>query len=338
LHKIQRMEILGSIKMQPDYLSPKLQMPYYLNQYNLFDSRYYFEVTQVKGEDKIKSYISITSLADKVIPGGKQLDVWRSSLGKNADHYMAERAAFGSLFHYFCFLPIIGKDPVHGKGFDYDWLTEIPKSEKHKPAEYRLTNFQLMLEPEWREISKKWIPSFKKGLHAWFCFVQEKVDEVLAVEVTLRSEDGYAATIDLVHISKFYGKPRICITDVKSFLVYPEEDKQKGFYEAHEFQLEGCRKIWNATFPEYPVEMLFNWSPKNWKKAPAWTWKNQTKNSFVNTTILNGQEVSGFDLKVAYAKTRKYNQPPSTVFHIGGKIKNINKFKWEDNVQNISLI
>jgi hypothetical protein len=80
--------IPNTTQMKPDFLSKKLKMPYHLRRFDKHDSRFYFEVEDrrsTQGKEVIIPYISITSLADKLIPGGKQIDMWRASLGKEAE-------------------------------------------------------------------------------------------------------------------------------------------------------------------------------------------------------------------------------------------------------------
>ena len=321
------------IVTKPDFLSKKLKMPYNLRRFDRHESRYYFEIEDrrtTNGDEIIHPYISITSLADKLIPGGKQLDRWRAALGKDAESYMVERAVFGTLFHHLAFLPLTGKSKVHKHGFDFDWLRYRGRGKKH-------TNFELLIEPEWRWAASKWEWSFTRGLLAWFEFVKETVKDVLAIEVTLRSKDGYAATLDFVHTAEYYGKDHLCITDIKSFLYEAEETKTKSFYDVHEFQLEGCKNIWNENFPELPVTQVYNWSPTQWRKSPGWKWKNQTKNQFADVTVLGDRTYTAFELLVEYAKTKRLNKPPSRIIHVGGKIEDIRSFNWKNHIKELNL-
>lgn len=143
---------------------------------------------------------------------------------------------------------------------------------------------------------------------AWFEFVRTTIDDVIAVEVTLRSKDGlFASTIDLVHTAKFYGKS------------------------------QGCKKVWNENFPGEKVTMLFNWSPTQWRKEPGWTWKNQTKNQYANKSKVGNKLMTGFEILLAFAKNQQYNVPPSNIIHVGGKIKNIKDFNWKDNIYELKI-
>jgi hypothetical protein len=121
----------------------------------------------------------------------------------------------------------------------------------------------LMVPPEWRWAAPRWEWSFNRGLLAWFEFVRTTINEVIAVEVTLRSKDGkYAVTLDLVHTSEYYGKEHLCLTDIKSFFYAPAESKVKGFYPINQFQLEGGKKAWNENFPDMPNNTYIQFGPQ----------------------------------------------------------------------------
>jgi hypothetical protein len=101
-------------------------------------------------------------------------------------------------------------------------------------------------------------------------FCAEKEVKVEAVEVPLLSDNlGYAGTIDLVCELTFNRKRIRAIVDLKS--------GRNGFMEEYELQLEAYRQLWNVNYPDLPVAMTFNFSPKDWRKEPTYELKNQTE-------------------------------------------------------------
>jgi len=51
---------------------------------------------------------------------------------------------------------------------------------------------------------------------------------------------------------------------------------RKGFYVSHEIQLKIYQELFEAVFPEDPIEKLYNFSPKDWRTSPSYNLKDQT--------------------------------------------------------------
>lgn len=92
--------------------------------------------------------------------------------------------------------------------------------------------------------------------------------EPLAVEVLLHSDTyGYAGTADLV--CKIKGG-KVVLVDFKS---------GSSVYDDYAVQLEMYRIAWNehADMHDIPqVTEVYNWLPKDWRKGPTYTFKDQT--------------------------------------------------------------
>ena len=92
--------------------------------------------------------------------------------------------------------------------------------------------------------------------------------EPLAVEVLLHSDTyGYAGTADLVCRIK---GGKVILVDFKS---------GSSVYDDYAVQLEMYRIAWNehADMHDIPqVTEVYNWLPKDWRKGPTYTFKDQT--------------------------------------------------------------
>lgn len=92
--------------------------------------------------------------------------------------------------------------------------------------------------------------------------------EPLAVEVLLHSDTyGYAGTADLVCRIK---GGKVVLVDFKS---------GSSIYDDYAVQLEMYRIAWNehADMHDIPqVTEVYNWLPKDWRKGPTYTLKDQT--------------------------------------------------------------
>lgn len=312
------------IPVEADYLSPKVKPPFKLfrrdgdNGGNRFYYRY--------GRSSVFSYISLTSLINEVLPKGPGFYRWVAMKGAEAERIREERAVFGSAIHEQSFFPL-----KHGKGYDFDWL-----SQKDGRG---ISNFQKLFPKEYWDICGGWKYGFTKSLMAFFQFVQEKVTEVIAVEIPLCSNKyGYAGTLDFVGKVMFNGKERLCIMDMKSnFFTLMSGDTKKTFFDTHELQLELQKQLWLENFGGDEDIMLFNWSPNNYREKPTYTFENQTKNQFAARTKIGRKNVYVWELYLALAKAKKLPQPPSKIMEIVGGFESIEKFNWEDHVLTINL-
>jgi hypothetical protein len=54
---------------------------------------------------------------------------------------------------------------------------------------------------------------------------------------------------------------------------------RKGFWDSHELQLVGYKRVWNSLFKgtPYEMDMIFNWAPCDWRETPTYKLQDQTK-------------------------------------------------------------
>lgn len=186
-------------------------------------------------------YPSVTSVIGATTPTPFPLIEWMKRHGDNADKLRDERADYGTTLHQ-----LIERVLLDGGVTRSDIETAV-----YGNAPYILD-------------AGEWTRELSKDLLSFIAFAQEVALEPVAVEIMLRG-DGYAGAADIVG----YVNGVLSIVDVKS--------GKKGFYESHEIQLHMYRDAWNALYPELPVERVYNWSPKDWRKLPTYTLKDQTK-------------------------------------------------------------
>ncbi len=298
-----------------DFLAGQLSQPVKLYRYDNLADRYYFE----RSTGGMRPYLGVTSFCHSVLPMGPGYYKWLQNTGREAEREKNIKAEFGTAFHIEAMKPFLN-DPVHKGGYNFDWLDEM---------DGKFTNFHLLVSPEYRHMADKFRYSFKKGLLSWFNFIREKVTNVLAIEITLRSPElGLAGTLDFVHEAKFMNKNRRCITDIKSFFWDQLEDSnaKKSYFKHHELQLELCKHLWNENFPNWEATHIFNWSPKSWVKSPTYNWENQTKNEFSEEKEMFGVRLPAYKFMVASAHALGYIKPPTKVMDIQGVIDNVFEF------------
>lgn len=332
--------------LEPDYLLPELTyLP--LKRYTSMGDRYYYRIL----DGKMYAYLSFTGFCSKAVPKGIEYHKWLMNRGVYSEVEREEKALFGTLFHIEALKPLRGTDPVHGEGYDLDWLTEeaykvvdgvktfvyIYEDGRRKKA----TNFHMLVPPEWRHMAWKWIKPFKMGLASWFQFLVDRVVRVIGIEVPLAMSDfALAGQLDFVHTAHFNKKEVSAITDIKSFL-WGEDDKtdSKAFQKAHQLQLELCKRAWNQNYPEIPVTHVFNFRPINWKKTPTYDWVNQTDSEYAQVSkrlTWNG----GKSLTKAEILLNLYEdelRPPKEALDVVGKISHWKQFDHENHILKLNL-
>lgn len=289
--------------VKPDYFYKRL--PYRLYRKDVGSGRFYYHI---KG-GQIEHLISITNLVDKLLPKGIEFFKWVAKNGENSEAIRDAAAAYGTAYHVCCAMMI--KD----KGFDFDWLSR---------RNGKLTNFEHLLG-EHSHMGPAWIDGFKKGLACFFQFMAERVIEVYALEMPVKSVLGYAATLDLVCKMKFGRQEVIGTVDLKSMIIVPGSNKKKEFHTGHEFQLEGQKFAWNENFPDLPITHCFNFAPVNFKgDVPTYELKDQSNTRFAQSVITEHGPINLFVNYVQIGKAMGYmNKPTSKLAFVHGKFEGV---------------
>ncbi|CAB4141888.1 hypothetical protein UFOVP422_41 [uncultured Caudovirales phage] len=121
-----------------------------------------------------------------------------------------------------------------------------------------------------------------KAIASFDAFAKEYQVEPLAIEILLHSKRNvFAGTADLVCRMNYKGRRVLALVDFKS---------GENFYRDHAVQLEMYAIAWNEHYgADYPIEYLFNWSPKDWRKAPTYNLKEQSNVSSAREVELRSE-------------------------------------------------
>lgn len=227
-----------------------IETPYKVWQLNSKGHRYYYKFDD-NGTPEF--YPSVTTILSQTMPQSPFLIKWIADKGiDEAEKYKAERAAYGTFMH------AQFEELIINRVYDLDGL-------KAKLKDY-IDNNKLPADFIY------YADDLRKDVLAFAQFVLDYDVKPLAVEIALvHPIYNYAGMIDLpcTMLAKPGSKDYInAIVDFKS--------GRKGFYEEAEIQLHLYKMMWNENFPDVPIERVFNFSPKDWRKKPTYNLKDQT--------------------------------------------------------------
>lgn len=234
--------------------------------------RYYY--TFDEDEEPI-FFVSVTTLIKQTLPTSPQLIKWIADMGYDeSQRYAEDRAAYGTFMHAQIAELIINRS------YDLDNLRS-----------------RLKLYIESKKLPSGFIGyenDFKKDILAFAQFMKDTELKPLAIELVLTNkEDGYAGAIDLAAeisieekglFGETYktganaGKPKETKRKRRIRAIIDFKSGRKGFFPEHEIQLHAYKKMWNMNFEAFPVERVYNWSPKDWRgTTPSYNFKDQTE-------------------------------------------------------------
>ena len=227
-----------------------IEPPYRVWQLNSAGHRYYYRFDE---EGNPEFFPSVTTILSQTLPKSPWLVKWIADKGmEESERYKLERASYGTFMHAAFERLLIGRR------YDLDALKDELKA-------YIETN---RLPDDFIYYAD----DLKKDVLAFAQFVMDYDVRPLAVEIALvHPYHRYAGMIDCpcTMLEKPGSDKRVnAIVDFKS--------GRKGFYEEAEIQLHLYRDMWNENFPRYPMQKLYNFSPKDWRKKPTYNLKDQT--------------------------------------------------------------
>lgn len=227
---------------------------YRLDQYG---ERFYYSVD---ADGVVKTAPSATTIISGTSKTPEYLIKWIAEHGVSKANDLRDSAAdYGTLLHQAVASLLVNKS------FNLDMIEAYVREYVNKR---RL---------RWN--TRNWPERLASDLVAFNAFAERHNLTPLAIEVTLFSDYGYAGTCDLVcEIDVGTGtncsilkrdketKRKRVLIDLKS--------SRKSFYDEHGVQLAFYRMLWNESFPQYPVENILNWRPKDWNDKPDWQLKD----------------------------------------------------------------
>ena len=272
---------------------------YKVYQLNSQGHRYYYRFTE-QGEPQF--YPSVTTILSQTMPTPPHLIKWIADKGyEEADAYKNERAAYGTFMHAQFETLLIERS--------YD-LDALPEKLKKYIEDNRLA-----------ESFINYADSLKKDVLAFAQFVQDYDVKPMAVEIALVSESGhYAGMIDCPCTMKISPKKEERTTAIVDF-----KSGRNGFFEGCEIQLHLYKRMFEENFG-VQIERLYNFAPKDWRKSPTYTLKDQT----------DSKNAAKIEPILAIAKIED-DKRENEFTHVSGIISLDNGADLENNITSLSL-
>lgn len=262
------------------------------------NSRYYFRFPE--GEDEI-AYLGATSMVAKILPSGDGLRKYFQTHGEMAYILTRMAAEYGTMMHQ-----LIG---------EYERKGYVDFTETSRLAYERATSLGFGFE------ARKWSYHMARNIASWIKFCEDVDFETLAIEMPVYHDEYRCATQVDIYGTMMYNRKRrnVIINLKKGYLDAAREDKKKDYYAEHDLQLQIERVLWEETYPDFPVEMVGNWSPNNWTKSPTYTMKWWDKTAF-------GRQWLKTYLKLPQDTPGAFNPPSKIpvlegVYKVGGNIE-----------------
>jgi hypothetical protein len=231
-------------------------------------------------DDASQFFPSVTSVMSKTVPKSPGLINWMKNMtAEEQAQRLLETSAYGTFFHIqakeyfdlnrsFSFADIDLKIEEYctAEGIVLDtsgWASKV-KNDIYALNEWAEERNVVPLEVEWQDETVK-------ATEATLCYsnyepIQSDDFWGSITQYAKRPSVAFAGAIDLVCELDFNRGRHTAIVDFKTGSIWPE----------YRFQLEMYKLLWNTNFSEEPVDMIFNWAPKDIT--------NKTTCSFVNQT------------------------------------------------------
>lgn len=251
------MQGLSVEEMQALFLDSALIEPNYkVYQLNSKGHRYYYRFND---DGTPEFFPSVTTIISQTTPTAPHLIKWIADKGYDAaEAYKQDRANYGTFMH------AIFEELIINRRYDLDGLKDelLAYIERHRlPIDFVY-----------------YADGLKKDILAFAQFIKDYDVQPIAVEIALvHPTYRYAGMIDLPCTMKKSPKSDERVTAIVDF-----KSGKKGFFEDYEIQLHLYKMMWDVNFPEVKIDRVYNFAPKDWRKSPTYTLKDQTESKAAN--------------------------------------------------------
>lgn len=233
--------------------------------------RYYYSLND-SGDPTF--FIGVTNMIKKTLPTSEYLINWIAELGQDeAKIYTQQRADYGTFMHMLFTKLLIEKK------LDMDLIDDELRGFLHRQSQPIV-------------LFEDWIDELKKDVLAFAQFIKDHKVKPLAIEVVLASIDGgFAGAVDIIcnmtieekgfwgevyKSGERKGEPKETKKEIEVIAIVDNKSGRKGFFEAHEIQLEAYKVLVQENFPDIKVDKLYNFAPSEWRTVPSYKLKDQT--------------------------------------------------------------
>jgi hypothetical protein len=261
-------------RVTTQWFDPKaIRLPNYkVGRINYGSGRSYIRISEEGTlEAPFRLYTSLTTAISQCAPMERPLLEWYCKLGLGeADRYTKMTQHYGTLMHI-----LIG-DFLRTFTFDFEEI-------ETKVQEY------LSEKNYYEKECSDWANNLRYDVAAFIQFSNDHKIKPLGIEYVLLSERGFGTLIDLVcdmeiEEKGFWGdvylsgprkgEPKETTRRVEKRAVINFKSGRHNFYRTNGIQITCEKMLWEENFPELPVELAMNWSPKDWITTPSYNLKD----------------------------------------------------------------
>lgn len=223
--------------------------------------------------------LSLTTLTKSTLPTSPFLIKWISDKGYDeAQRFMNERAAYGSLMH--CAFGELVIQRTWNPLLTKIWILEqINKN---------------IIDKKYTDFIDTWADDINCDVASFAQCIYDYKIKPIAIELVMVSKDGFGTMCDFLckmtileegYFGEIYstggknnpkGSPKLSKKEKEITALWNFKSGRKGFYEENEIQLSLEQRLFQENFPNIKIDRIYNFSPKEWRDSPTYNLKDQT--------------------------------------------------------------